>query len=53
MATRLTNSYLKNFQCEGKRVRLSDTVEQGLLVSVGAAKKKLLSVRKGRGSAPS
>ncbi|KZL22529.1 hypothetical protein PsAD37_03427 [Pseudovibrio sp. Ad37] len=39
MATRFTNSYLKIFKYEGKRIRLSDSVEEGLLVTVGAKKK--------------
>ncbi|KZK92454.1 MULTISPECIES: Arm DNA-binding domain-containing protein [unclassified Pseudovibrio] len=43
MATRLTNSDLKNFKYEGKRIRLSDSVEEGLLVTVGA-KTKTFSV---------
>ncbi|SFT44244.1 Site-specific recombinase XerD [Pseudovibrio denitrificans] len=39
MATRLTNSYLKNFEYAGKQVRLYDSAEQGLVVVIGVKKK--------------
>ncbi|KZK86602.1 hypothetical protein PsAD46_02992 [Pseudovibrio sp. Ad46] len=52
MATRLTNSYLKIFKYEGKRIRLSDSVEEGLLVTVGAKKENLFGLRQSCRSAP-